>query len=262
MITDAIIIKKEIELRDWFTRDCDETMKVIDGLDVGWGGTQRWATANMPVSLAAPHLDFCCGYGTFLAHLGWRFPDAQLIGLNIDYEGPHALINSLLGEAGIDVSLVKADARQMPFVDNSFGSVSCFLGLQDIRIGFGDSGVRQALEEATRVLDAGGSLVLLDDFSFEAFDAFLAGMPLRAEKRGEAKLDIRWDRATAEIAIRLYAKGYVKQRRPCDEKESVRVYEEVHSRMKLEMERQLSDTGYYVPFNSVRMVISRKTIRN
>ncbi|UCD06546.1 MAG: class I SAM-dependent methyltransferase [candidate division WOR-3 bacterium] len=261
MISDAIILKKEIALRDWFTRDCDKSMKIIDGLDIGWGGTQRWATANMPVSITAPHLDFCCGYGTFLAHLGWRFPDARLIGLNIDYVGPHALINSLLSEAGVDVSLVQADARQMPFTDNVFGSVSCFLGLQDIRIGFGDSGVRQALEEATRVLNAGGSLVLLDDFSFEAFDVFLAGMPLRVERRGKAKLNIRWDRATAEMAIGLYAKGYVKQRRSCDREESVGVYEEVYDRMMAEMERQLSDIGYYVPFDSVRMVISKKTGR-
>lgn len=262
MISDSIITSKETELRNWFTQECDETMRIIDGLDIGWGGSQRWATANMNISSACLHLDFCCGYGTFLAQLGWRFPNAQLCGLNIDYDGPHALISSLLDEAGVDVSLVRADARQMPFTDNLFGSVSCFLGLQDIRIGFGDRGIREALEEATRVLATGGSLVLLDDFSFETFDAFLAGMPLWVEERGECKLDVQWDRAIAEEAIRLYAKGHVMQLRSCDRRESVRVYEEVYNRMKAEMEMQFHDNGYYVPFDSVRMVIGKKTGRD
>jgi hypothetical protein len=51
----------------------------IDGLDIGWGGVQRWATAHIPKPTEGPHLDFACGYGTFLAQLGWRFPDVYLI---------------------------------------------------------------------------------------------------------------------------------------------------------------------------------------
>ncbi|UCF70707.1 MAG: class I SAM-dependent methyltransferase [candidate division WOR-3 bacterium] len=261
MMEESVIIERERKLRDWFTEDCDPTTKIIDGLDIGWGGTQRWATANMSISPAGPHLDFCCGYGTFLAQLGWRFPDKELLGLNIDFTGPHGMIRSLLVEAGVMASLVQADARDIPFAGGVFSSVSCFLGLQDIRIGFGDSGIYEALREATRVLRRDGVLVLLDEFPFEEFDTFLQGMSLRVMKRCERDLDVRWDRVTAEKAITLYARGYVKQKRTIDEEERVRIYDEVYTGMKGEMEKQLLDSGYYVPFNSVRMVICKKTVR-
>ncbi len=258
MTAESVIIEEEKKLRDWFTEDCDTTAKIIDGLDIGWGGTQRWATGNMPISPAGPHLDFCCGYGTFLAQLGWRFSDIELYGLNIDYEGPHSLVGSLLREAGVDVLLVQADARRMPFNNGAFVSASCFLGLQDIRIGFGDSGICEALREATRVLRENGVLVLLDEFPFEEFDAFLQGVPLQVMKRCERDLDVRWDRTTAERAITLYARGYVKQARAHDDGERLGVYEEAYTRMKADMDDQLMKNGYYVPFGSVRMVVGRK----
>lgn len=184
----------------------------------------------------------------------------ELYGLNIDFEGPHSLINALLKEAGVGACMVQADARSMPFADGVFGSVSCFLGLQDIRIGFGDSGIREALVEAARVLCYGGFLVLLDEFSYEMFDGFLQGMPLHIQERSECKLDVKWDRMTAEKAIALYAQGYVKQTRARDEEERKTVYNETYNRMKVEMDRQLAKNGYFVPFESVRMVISKKTV--
>ena len=216
----------------------------------------------MFISVPTPHLDFCCGYGTFLAQLGWRFPDVELYGLNIDYEGPHSMIKPLLDEAGVGVSLVQADARRMPFDDGVFGSASCFLGLQDIRIGFGDIGIRESIAETVRVLCHDGVLVLLDEFPFDIFDHFLHGMPLQVHKRAECKLNVRWDRVTAEKAITLYANGYVKQKRTLDDAERKRVYSETYSSMKSEMERQLDEKGYFVPFDCVRMVISKKTLRH
>ena len=111
---ETAIVKREDQLRAWFTQECDPVQKVVDGLDIGWGGVQRWATARMPPPKGL-HLDFACGYATFLAQLGWRFPRARLVGLNIDFAGPHALARPLLTEAGVTAALVQADARQMPF---------------------------------------------------------------------------------------------------------------------------------------------------
>jgi|GEM_PF-6211029 len=31
------IVRREKELRAWFTRGCDPIRSVIDGLDIGWG---------------------------------------------------------------------------------------------------------------------------------------------------------------------------------------------------------------------------------
>jgi hypothetical protein len=38
---EIMIEKKENQLREWFTRRKDPVTKVIDGLDIGWGGVQR-----------------------------------------------------------------------------------------------------------------------------------------------------------------------------------------------------------------------------
>lgn len=251
------IIKREERLRAWFTQECDPVQKVVDGLDIGWGGVQRWATARMP-PLEDLHLDIACGYAAFLAQLGWRFPTAQLVGLNIDFDGPHALARPLLTEAGVKAALVQADARWMPFADGTFGSVSCFLGLQDIEIGFGEDGVRDAVVEAVRVLSPGGVLALFDEFPFEQLEALLDELPVTVIDRGERELDVQWSRQVAERAIELYAEGWVAQARLADPAARERTRSEAYGRMATEMERQLATRGYYVPFGPVRMVVARK----
>jgi len=254
---DSQILLREQALRNWFTRDADPVLREIDGLDIGWGGVQRWATAHMP-PIARLHLDIACGYATFLAQLGWRFPEARLVGLNIDFDGPHALARPLLTETGVTALLVRADGRQIPFVDNALDSASCFLGLQDIAIGFGEEGIQATVIEAVRVLRPGGVLVLLDEFPFERFDGLLRGLPVVVAARRECALDVRWNRQVAEQAIVLYAKGYVAQARLTDSTAQERTFQEVRARMLVDMERQLRDQGHYVPFGTVRMVVARK----
>jgi SAM-dependent methyltransferase len=252
------IVSREHALRAWFTRDADPVLAQVDGLDIGWSGVQRWATAQMRLPAEGLHLDVACGYATFLAQLGWRFPNVRLVGCNIDFDGPHALARPLLTQAGVTAALVQADARRMAFADDTFGSVSCFLGLQDIEIGFGQQGVRETLAEAVRVLRWDGLLVLLDEFPFARFDAVLGGLPLVVAERGERSLDVRWNRQVAERAIALYAEGYPAQARLADLAARRRVYDAAYTRMAAEMECQLGEQGYYIPFGPVRMVVARK----
>jgi len=253
------ILAREGMLRAWFIRDAGPVMAEIDGLDIGWGGVQRWATTWMPPPTEGRHLDVACGYATFLAQLGWRFPAARLVGLNIDFDRPHGLARPLLAEAGVTAALVQADARRMPFAADSFGSVSCFLGLQDIAIGFGEEGVRETVAEAVRVLRPGSVLALLDEFPFQRFDALLDGLPVTVIDRGERELDVRWDRHVAERAIALYAEGWVAQARVSDRAAQEQICSEVRRRLAAEMDRQLDSRGYYVPSGPVRMVVARKT---
>lgn len=257
-VAEGAVIEQEERLREWFTRKCDPVRKVVDGLDIGWGGVQRWATARMVPPTGGLHLDVACGYGTFLAQLGWRFPAARLIGLNIDFEGPHALARPLLAEAGVGAVLVQADGRRIPFLNDAFGSVSCFLGLQDVEIGFGQMGVRETLTGMVRVLRPGGVLTLLDEFPLERFDALLDGLGLVVMDHGARDLNVRWNREVAERAIALYAQGWVAQARAADQDAQEQTRVEVHARMAAEMERQLSIQGYYVPFGPARMLVAQK----
>jgi ubiquinone/menaquinone biosynthesis C-methylase UbiE len=255
---DAEIIEKELLLREWFTRNCDPIQKTIDGLDIGWGGTQCWATARLPVNAHGKHLDFACGYATFLAQLGWRFPALGLVGLNIDFAGPHALAKPLLNEAGVSASLLRADARWMPFADHTFDSASCFLGLQDVEIGFGEAGVRAVLAEAVRVLCPDGRLVLLDKFLFERFDDLLSGLPVVVIDREECEPNVHWDEQVAKTAIKLYAEGWVAQMHLPDETRAAHqaAYQMILGRLEAKLEQQINERGYYVPFGTVRMVIA------
>jgi ubiquinone/menaquinone biosynthesis C-methylase UbiE len=254
------IPSRERALRAWFTCDADAVLRQIDGLDIGWGGVQRWATARMPFIACGLHLDLACGYATFLAQLGWRYPEASLVGLNIDFCGAHALARPLLVEAGVHAVLVQADARQMPFADDTFDSASCFLGLQDVEIGFGEAGVRQTLAESVRVLRTGGMLVLLDAFPLQRFEALLDGLPVVWIEGAERALDVRWMGEVAMRAVELYAEGWVAQMRLPAKDRATRelAYRETLNRLQSEVETQMTRQGYYVPFDLVRMVVAHK----
>jgi len=182
------------------------------------------------------------------------------VGLNIDFKGAHASARPLLQAARVAerCHLVRADALHMPFPDDHFASSSCFLGLQDIHIGFGDNGVRTALCEVLRVTQRGGVIALFDEFQWSEF---LSYIPSDCEImcQDACTLDVRWDRALAEYAITLYARGWVEQMRLRDDRVArERAYQERLTQMRHEMETQLKERGYFSPFDPIRMVLLRK----
>jgi SAM-dependent methyltransferase len=260
-VTSDEIVEREDALRRWFVRDCDPIRAEIDGLDIGWGGVQRWITSVLPLEACRRHLDFACGYATFVAQLAWRFPRLRIVGLNIGFEGPHALADELVAQAGAAdrCEFVRDDARRMPFPDGSFDSASCFLGLQDIEIGFGEAGVREALEEATRVLKPAGILAVADEFSVERLRDLLDPLPLDVLRVDARELDVRWNREIAELAIELYADGWEAQVRSDDPARKGNARAAALARMREELERQLADRGVYVPFGPIRLAIARRT---
>src|SRR3989442_13622406 len=93
---DRSILGREETLRSWLVKGRDPIIQEIDGLDIGWGGVQRWTTARMADLGDGLHLDFAGGGGSFLGQLGWGFHRADLVGLKIDFSGPHEPIAELL----------------------------------------------------------------------------------------------------------------------------------------------------------------------
>jgi SAM-dependent methyltransferase len=146
----------------------------------------------------------------------------------------------------------------MPFPDGSFDSASCFMGLQDIELAFGERGLREALRESIRVLRPSGTFTLLDEYSFQRYDALLGPLDARIDIRDERDLDVKWDRETSSRAIELYADGWLQQKRLGDPGISRSAAAEYAQGLWADAEIQLSARGYYVPFGPVRMVVCRR----
>jgi uncharacterized protein RhaS with RHS repeats len=98
-----------------------------------------------------------------------------------------------------------------------------------------------------------------DEFSVERVRQLLDQLPLEALRFDERELDVRWDRDVAEQAIELYADGWEAQVRSDDPSAKAGGRTEALARMREDLERQLTDRGFYVPFGPIRLVIATKT---
>jgi hypothetical protein len=76
---------------------------------------------------------------------------------------------------------------------------------------------------------------------------------------GQRELSVGWSRDVAERAIELYADGWEAQVRSDDPNARAEARAETLARMRKEVERQLTDRGFYVPFGPIRLAIARKT---
>ncbi len=260
------IVQKENKLRAWFTQGLPENDRIIDGFDIGWGGTARWATSLL-VEHLDPHrnltiLDVACGYGTFLVELGWRFPQAELIGLNLDFDPPHNRIASLLSQGEVKAHLISADALRLPLISMKFDCVSCFLGLQDIIITRGKESLVAVVSELLRTVSHHGFLALLDNFSRESFENILSQQNLEYDLvfHDSFKPNCQWSREVGFKAVEMYAQGYLQQqldsKNPPDD--SNKALTEIQKKMLRELENQLESQGYYNPWGIMRLVLLQR----
>jgi ubiquinone/menaquinone biosynthesis C-methylase UbiE len=122
-------------------------------------------------------LEVGCGVGAVLAVLGQEFPGVELFGIDVeskqlDFARRH------LARAGVEASLVNADALALPFDDESFDHVWMMWFLEHV------ADPPSALREARRVLVPGGAITAIEvDYSTTraepstaAFEALVAAM--------------------------------------------------------------------------------------
>jgi ubiquinone/menaquinone biosynthesis C-methylase UbiE len=104
-------------------------------------------------------LEIGCGVGAVLAVLGQEFRDVRLFGVDIEQKQLE-FARGHLRRAGVDATLVEADALALPFGEETFDHVWTMWLLEHI----GDPPA--ALREARRVLVAGGRITAIEvDYS-------------------------------------------------------------------------------------------------
>ncbi len=100
-------------------------------------------------------LEVGCGVGAVLAVLGQEFPRIILHGVDIEPK-QLAFARGHLERAGVEATLVEADARALPFADQSFDHVWMMWFLEHV------ADPPEVLREARRVLVPGGAITAIE----------------------------------------------------------------------------------------------------
>lgn len=152
------------------------------GQDLRWRRQAAALVQNNPARI----LDLACGTGDFAFALAKRFPDAQILGVDLtpamlDVARAKNFRPNIAFSEG-NAQELRLDSAPAPFTDATFSLVTCAFGFRN----FSDQAA--ALNEAKRVLVPGGELLVLEFF--------------RPESRLLGGLTELWLRMTAGVLTR------------------------------------------------------------
>jgi arsenite methyltransferase len=133
-----------------------------------WGKFQVWAAILLQLGLRGDEqvLDLGCGRGAVLLMAASLLPRGKATGIDVwkaNEQSGNALSvtqqNAEREGVAEHVTLQTADMQQLPFSDGSFDLVVSSLAIHNIQT---PTGRKQAINEAVRVLKAGGRLMIAD----------------------------------------------------------------------------------------------------
>jgi len=117
-------------------------------------------------------LDVATGSGRTLKQLRGAFPKEKIIGLDLSDSYLKEASRHISSLGGDLIELIKGNAEELPFEDNSFQGVSCVYLFHEL-----PRTVREnVLKEFIRVLEPGGTLVLADSIQIKDSPEFLSIM--------------------------------------------------------------------------------------
>lgn len=112
---------------------------------------------NLPIRPDMLILDLATGYGYNAIEVAKREKDIKIVGIDITQSNVSKAKTNVIKQELIDcIKVIKMDATRMGFRKESFDMVVNFLGLEDIHMTRGRTGVRQTFKEVNRVLKTNG----------------------------------------------------------------------------------------------------------
>jgi 2-polyprenyl-3-methyl-5-hydroxy-6-metoxy-1,4-benzoquinol methylase len=147
-------------------------------------------------------LEVGCGVGAVLAVLGQEFPGITLHGVDIE-PTQLAFARGHLERAGVEATLVEADARALPFADQSFDHVWMMWFLEHV------ADPPEILREARRVLVPGGAITAIEvDYATCRADPSTPALEALFDAMVQGMAASGWSDAGTRLPNWLHAAGF------------------------------------------------------
>jgi len=112
---------------------------------------------DLPIEPGICILDLATGYGYFSIELARCKSNIKIVGIDISQGDVDIAEKNVIREGFADrVKIITMDATKMNFDNESFNIVANFLGLEDIHMTRGRTGIQQTFTEVDRILKPGG----------------------------------------------------------------------------------------------------------